>query len=205
MNVKMINNDNGFLDFDIPDSIFNINFNEPLIHQLVVSFQSNARSGNRAQKNRADVKHSTKKPWRQKGTGKARAGMTSSPIWRGGGRAFPSFPYENFTKKLNKKMYKLGIKSILSKLYKEDRMLFVDSFIVDLPKTKSAVSKLSILGLNSALIITDNVDENLYLATRNLPKIAAIEPRYIDPLSLISFEKIVITKAAIKQFEEILG
>lgn len=203
MNIKLLKDNGDFLDFDISNEIFNTGFNKSLIHQLVVSFQANSRAGNRAQKNRAVVHHSTKKPWRQKGTGKARAGMTSSPIWRGGGRAFPSSPDENFSQKLNKKMYKEGMRSILSKLVKDDRILFLESFKIDLPKTKSSLSKIKSLGLDSVLIITDEVDENLYLSTRNLPKVAALEPRYVDPLSLISFDKIIITKSAVTQFEEI--
>ncbi len=188
-----------------PDTIFGREFNEALVHQIVVAYQANARSGNRAQKDRATVKHSTKKPWRQKGTGRARAGMTSSPIWRGGGRAFPSSPDENFSHKVNKKMYRAGIRSILSQLAREDRIAVVDSFTFDTPKTKLAATKLKEMGLDSVLVITDAVDENTYLATRNLPHVAVVEPRYADPLSLVHYKKVLITKAAIAQFEEILG
>lgn len=188
-----------------PDTIFGRDFNEALVHQIVVAYQANARSGNRAQKDRATVKHSTKKPWRQKGTGRARAGMTSSPIWRGGGRAFPNSPDENFNQKVNKKMYRAGIRSILSQLAREDRIAVVDSFTFDTPKTKLAATKLKEMGLDSVLVITDAVDENTYLATRNLPHVAVVEPRYADPLSLVHYKKVLITKAAIAQFEEILG
>ncbi len=188
-----------------PDTIFGREFNEALVHQIVVAYQANARSGNRAQKDRATVKHSTKKPWRQKGTGRARAGMTSSPIWRGGGRAFPSSPDENFSHKVNKKMYRAGLRSILSQLAREDRIAVVDSFTFDTPKTKLAATKLKEMGLDSVLVITDAVDENTYLATRNLPHVAVVEPRYADPLSLVHYKKVLITKAAIAQFEEILG
>ena len=188
-----------------PDTIFGREFNEALVHQIVVAYQANARSGNRAQKDRATVKHSTKKPWRQKGTGRARAGMTSSPIWRGGGRAFPSSPEENFSHKVNKKMYRAGLRSILSQLAREDRIAVVDSFTFDTPKTKLAATKLKEMGLDSVLVITDAVDENTYLATRNLPHVAVVEPRYADPLSLVHYKKVLITKAAIAQFEEILG
>ena len=188
-----------------PDTIFGREFNEALVHQIVVAYQANARSGNRAQKDRATVKHSTKKPWRQKGTGRARAGMTSSPIWRGGGRAFPSSPDENFSHKVNKKMYRAGLRSILSQLAREDRIAVVDSFTFDTPKTKLAATKLKEMGLDSVLVITDAVDENTYLATRNLPHVAVVEPRYADPLSFVHYKKVLITKAAIAQFEEILG
>ena len=188
-----------------PDTVFGRDFNEALVHQIVVAFQANARSGNRAQKGRDTVKHSTKKPWRQKGTGRARSGMTSSPLWRGGGRAFPNSPEENFSQKVNKKMYRAGIRAILSQLAREDRIAVVDSFQLDSPKTKLAATKLKGMGLESVLIITDAVDENVYLATRNLAHVAVVEPRYADPLSLIHYKKVLITKQAIAQLEEMLG
>ena len=188
-----------------PDTVFGRDFNEALVHQIVVAFQANARSGNRAQKGRDTVNHSTKKPWRQKGTGRARSGMTSSPIWRGGGRAFPNSPEENFSHKVNKKMYRAGIRAILSQLAREDRIAVVDTFELDSPKTKSAVAKLKGMGLESVLIITDTLDENVYLATRNLPHVAVVEPRYADPLSLIHYKNVLITKSAIAQLEEMLG
>lgn len=187
------------------DAIFGREFNEALVHQIVVAYQANARGGNRAQKDRSAVKHSTKKPWRQKGTGRARAGMTSSPLWRGGGRVFPNSPEENFSQKVNKKMYRAGLRAILSQLAREDRIAVVDSFTVDAPKTKLAAAKLKGMGLDSVLIITDAVDENVYLATRNLPHVAVVEPRYADPLSLIHYKKVLITKPAIAQLEEMLG
>ncbi|MBV6304166.1 50S ribosomal protein L4 [Candidimonas humi] len=187
------------------DTVFGRDFNEALVHQIVVAFQANARSGNRAQKDRAEVKHSTKKPWRQKGTGRARSGMTSSPIWRGGGRTFPNSPEENFSQKVNKKMYRAGIRAILSQLVREDRLAVVDTFALDAPKTKLAAAKLKGMGLESVLIITDAVDENVYLATRNLPHVAVVEPRYADPLSLIHYKNVLITKPAVAQLEEMLG
>jgi large subunit ribosomal protein L4 len=206
MELKLLN-DQGQSDstFAAPDTIFGRDFNEALVHQIVVAFQANARSGNRAQKGRDSVKHSTKKPWRQKGTGRARAGMTSSPIWRGGGRAFPNSPDENFGQKVNKKMYRAGIRAILSQLAREGRVAVVDSFTLEAPKTKLAAVKLKDMGLESVLIITDVLDENLYLATRNLPHVAVVEPRYADPLSLIHYKKVLITKPAIAQLEEMLG
>ncbi|WP_028357453.1 50S ribosomal protein L4 [Brackiella oedipodis] len=189
------------------DAIFARDFNQALVHQLIVAYQANARSGNRAQKDRSEVKHSTKKPWRQKGTGRARAGSTASPLWRGGGRTFPNKPDENFSQKVNKKMYRAGIRSILSQLVREERLVVVESFTLDTPKTKAAVTKLKDMGLNndSVLIVTDTVDENLYLATRNLAQVAVVEPRYADPLSLVYYKQVVITKAAVQQIEEILG
>ena len=189
----------------VSETTFGRDFNEALVHQIVIAFQANARSGNRAQKTRAEVHHSTKKPFRQKGTGRARAGMTSSPLWRGGGRAFPNSPEENFSQKVNKKMYRAGLRSILSQLAREDRISIVDAFTLESPKTKLAAEKLKTMGLESVLIITDSVDENLYLATRNLPHVAVVEPRHADPLSLIHYKKIVITKPAIAQLEEMLA
>ena len=206
MELKLLNDQgHSASTFAAPDTVFGRDFNEALVHQIVVAFQANARSGNRAQKDRAEVKHSTKKPWRQKGTGRARSGMTSSPIWRGGGRAFPNSPEENFSQKVNKKMYRAGIRAILSQLAREDRIAVVDTFALESPKTKLAAAKLKGMGLESVLIITDVLDENVYLATRNLPHVAVVEPRYADPLSLIHYKKVLIPKPAIAQFEEMLG
>lgn len=206
MELKLLNDQGqSAATFAAPDTVFGRDFNEALVHQIVVAFQANARSGNRAQKDRAEVKHSTKKPWRQKGTGRARAGMTSSPIWRGGGRAFPNSPDENFSQKVNKKMYRAGIRAILSQLAREDRIAVVESFELESPKTKLAADKLKGMGLESVLIITDTLDENVYLATRNLPHVAVVEPRYADPLSLIHYKNVLITKPAIAQLEEMLG
>ncbi len=188
-----------------PDTVFGREFNEALVHQVVIAYQANARSGNRAQKDREQVHHTTKKPWRQKGTGRARAGMTSSPLWRGGGRIFPNSPEENFSQKVNKKMYRAGMRSILSQLAREDRIAIVEAFVLESPKTKLAADRLKSLRLTSVLIITDTVDENLYLATRNLPNVAVVESRYADPLSLIHYNKVLITKPAIAQLEEMLG
>jgi large subunit ribosomal protein L4 len=188
-----------------PATVFGRDYNEALVHQLVVAYQANARQGTRAQKDREQVKHSTKKPWRQKGTGRARAGMTSSPLWRGGGRTFPNSPDENFTQKVNKKMYRVGLCSILSKLAQDDRIAVIDGLAVDSPKTKQLADKLKAMGLDSVLIITDSVDENLYLASRNLKNVLVIEPRYADPLSLIHYRKIIVTRPAIAKLEEMWG
>jgi len=184
--------------------VFEREYNEALVHQIVVAYQANARSGNRAQKDREQVKHTTKKPWRQKGTGRARAGMSSSPLWRGGGRIFPNSPDENFSQKVNRKMYRAGMRSILSQLAREGRLNIVESFTVDAPKTKLLAEKVKAMGLESVLIIADKVDENLYLASRNLHKVAIVEPKHADPLSLVHYQNILVGKTAIAQIEEML-
>lgn len=190
---------------DAPDTVFGREYNEALVHQVVVAYQANARQGTRAQKDRATVKHSTKKPWRQKGTGRARAGMTSSPLWRGGGRIFPNSPAENFTHKVNKKMYRAGMAAIFSQLAREGRLAVVDSLKVEAPKTKLLAAKFKAMGLESVLVIADEVDENLYLASRNLANVLVVEPRYADPLSLVHYKKVLVTKAAIEQLKEMLA
>ena len=187
------------------DTIFGRDYNEALIHQVVIAYQANARSGNRKQKDREEVHHTTKKPWRQKGTGRARAGMSSSPLWRGGGRIFPNSPDENFTHKVNKKMYRAGICSILSQLAREERLVVIEDFVIDAPKTKLLSLKLADLGLESVLIITDTLNENLELASRNLPHVLVVEPRHADPLSLVFYKKIVVTKAALAKIEEMFA
>jgi len=187
------------------DTVFGRDYNEALIHQIVVAYAANARSGNRKQKDREEVHHTTKKPWRQKGTGRARAGMSSSPLWRGGGRIFPNSPDENFTHKMNKKMYRAGICSILSQLAREERLVVVESLTVDAPKTKLLSQKLQGMGLESVMIITDTTDENLLLASRNLPNVLVVEPRHADPMSLVFYKKIVVTKAALTMIEEMFA
>ena len=190
---------------DAPDTVFARDYNEALVHQIVVAYQANARQGTRAQKSRETVKHSTKKPWRQKGTGRARAGMTSSPIWRGGGRAFPNSPDENFTHKVNKKMYRAAMAAIFSQLVRDGRLAVVDSISVDSPKTKVLAAKFKAMGLDSVLVISDLVDENLALASRNLANVLVVEPRYADPLSLVFYKKVLVTKAAIEQLKEMFA
>jgi large subunit ribosomal protein L4 len=190
---------------DAPDTLFARDYNEALVHQVVVAYQANARLGNRAQKDRAEVKHSTKKPWRQKGTGRARAGMTSSPLWRGGGRIFPNSPDENFSHKVNKKMYRAGMVAILSQLAREGRLAVVDSITVDSPKTKQLAAKLKAMNLDHVMVIADQVDENLALAARNLSNVLVVEPRYADPLSLVYYKKVLVTKAAIEKLKEMLS
>ena len=190
---------------DAPDTVFGRDYNEALVHQIVVAYQANARQGTRAQKDRAMVKHSTKKPFRQKGTGRARAGMTSSPLWRGGGRIFPNSPDENFSQKVNKKMYRAGMASIFSQLAREGRLAVVDSLTVDSPKTKQLAAKFKAMGLDSVLVIADEVDENLFLASRNLANVMVVEPRYADPLSLVFYKKVLVTKGAIEQLKEMFA
>ncbi len=187
------------------DMLFGREYNEALIHQVVIAYQANARSGNRAQKDRGQVKHTTAKPFRQKGTGRARAGMSSSPLWRGGGRIFPNSPDENFTQKVNKKMYRAGIASILSQLVREDRLAVVDTIAVEAPKTKLFSQKIKGMGYDSVLVITDSLDENVFLASRNLPNVLVLEVNEADPVSLIRFPKVLMTKKAVAKFEEILG
>ena len=188
-----------------PDTIFGRDYNEALIHQVVVAYQANARSGNSKQKNREEVHHTTKKPWRQKGTGRARAGMSSSPLWRGGGRIFPNSPDQNYTHKVNKKMYRAGVCSILSQLAREGRLSIIEDLVLDAPKTKLLSQKLKDMGLDSVLIITDEIGENLDLASRNLPHVLVVEPRHADPVSLVYYKKIVITKMALAKIEEMLA
>ncbi len=188
-----------------PDTVFARDYNEALIHQVVVAYQANARSGNRKQKDREEVHHSTKKPWRQKGTGRARSGMTSSPLWRGGGRIFPNSPDENFSHKVNKKMYRAGMCSILSQLAREDRIVVVDEFKVDAPKTRLFAQKIKGMGFESVLVITEGANENLYLASRNLINVAVVEARHADPVSLVHYQKVLMTKAAVETMKEILA
>ena len=191
--------------YDVPETVFGRAYNEDLVHQVVVAFQANARQGTRAQKDREQVKHSTKKPFKQKGTGRARAGMTSSPIWRGGGRIFPNMPDENFSHKINKKMYRAGMSSILSQLAREGRLAVVDSLKVDSPKTKLLAAKFKAMNLASVMVIADEVDENLYLASRNLVNVLVVEPRYADPVSLVHYRKVLVTKAAMDQLKEMFA
>ena len=187
------------------DSLFGRDYNEPLIHQIVTGFLANARQGTRAQKARSDVNKSTKKPWKQKGTGRARAGMASSPLWRGGGKIFPNLPEEDFSHKINKKMNRVGMCSLFSQLAREGRLSVVDGISVDAPKTKLLAQKVKGMGFERVLIITDEIDDNLYLSARNLPNVLVLEPRQADPVSLLRFEHTVLTKAAMAKLEEMLS
>jgi len=188
------------------DTLFARDYNEPLIHQLVTAFQANARSGNRKQKGRADVNKSHRKPWAQKGTGRARAGQANSPLWRGGGKIFPSSPDENFSHKVNRKMYRAGIAAILSQLVREGRLAVIDGIAVDAPKTKLFAQKIKALGLaGTVLVVVDAFDDNVFLSSRNLPDVLVLETREVDPVSLVRFNNVLLTKAALSQFEEMLG
>ena len=189
------------------DALFGRDFNEALVHQVVVAYQANARAGNRKQKDREEVHHSTKKPFRQKGTGRARAGMTSSPIWRGGGRIFPNTPEENFTQKVNRKMYRAGLAAILSQLAREDRLVVIDDFAMEAPKTRLFAQKLKAMGLGSdpVLLVTDSLDDNLALASRNFPNVLVLEAHQADPVSLVRFPKVIFTKGAVAKIEEMLA
>jgi large subunit ribosomal protein L4 len=206
MELKLIN-DQGQSNSTVSasDALFGRDFNESLVHQVVVAYQANARAGNRKQKDREEVHHSTKKPFRQKGTGRARAGMTSSPLWRGGGRIFPNSPEENFTQKLNRKMYRAGVAAILSQLAREDRLSVVESFVVAAPKTKLVAQKLKAMGLDSVLVVTDSADDNLILASRNLPNVLILEAQQADPVTLVRFPRVLLTKAAVAKMEEMLA
>jgi large subunit ribosomal protein L4 len=186
------------------DEIFGREFNEALVHQLVVAYQANARIGSRAQKDRGAVNHSTKKPWRQKGTGRARAGMTSSPLWRGGGKIFPNSPDENFSQKVNRRMYRAGLCAILSQLAREDRLRVVDEFRVEQPKTKLLAKKLKDMGFDEVLVITDEIDEKLRLSSRNLANVDIITVRHANPLALVRSKNVLLTKAAMAKLEEML-
>jgi len=187
------------------DTLFGRDYNEALIHQVVVAYHANGRQGTRQQKTRSEVRHSTKKPWRQKGTGRARAGMTSSPLWRGGGRIFPNKPDENFSQKLNRKMYRAGMASILSQLVREERLSVIDGLAIDQPKTKLLAGMLAGLGVQDVLILTDKLDDNLYLASRNLPNVLVLEARHADPVSLMRYERVLVSRAAVKHLEEALA
>ena len=188
------------------DALFGRDYNEALIHQVVTAFQANARKGTRAQKARGDINKSHKKPWRQKGTGRARAGQANSPLWRGGGKIFPSSPDENFSQKINRKMYRAGVASILSQLVREGRLSVIESLALDSPKTKLFAQKIKRYGLaGNVLVVTDKLEQNVYLGSRNLPDVLVLETREVDPVSLVRFRNVLVTKAAVQQFEEMLA
>jgi len=206
MELKLINEEGqSTSSVSASDVAFGREYNESLIHQVVTAYMANGRQGTRAQKDRSEVKHSTKKPWRQKGTGRARAGMTSSPLWRGGGRIFPNRPDENFSHKLNRKMFRAGISSILSQLAREERLQVVETFTLDQPKTKLLAQKLKSMGLDNVLIITDTVDENLQLSSRNLPFVNIVTVANADPVSLIRHDKVIVTRGAVAKIEEMFA
>ena len=188
----------------VSEVAFGKDFNEPLVHQVVTAFLAGARQGSKAQKNRAAVSGGGRKPWRQKGTGRARAGTIRSPLWRGGGKTFAAEP-RDFSQKVNRKMYRGALRCIFSELVRQERLVVVDEFNIDSPKTKQVASKLKDLELSSVLIVTSEVDENLYLAARNLPKVDIRDASGVDPVSLIAFEKVLVTVPALKQLEEALA
>ncbi|MBI3373804.1 MAG: 50S ribosomal protein L4 [Betaproteobacteria bacterium] len=203
MELKLIDEKGaGTATISAPDTVFGRDFNEALIHQIVVAYKANARIGSRAQRDRSEVRHSTRKPFRQKGTGRARAGMTSSPLWRGGGKIFPNSPDENFSHKVNRKMYRAGITSILSQLAREDRIRVIDDFKLDAPKTRLLAQKVKSLGFGELLVITDEVDENLMLSARNLPHVQVIAARHANPVALIRYPSVLLTRKAVAQLEE---
>jgi large subunit ribosomal protein L4 len=187
------------------DAAFAREYNESLVHQVVTAYLANARLGTRKQLARGEVNKSTKKPWKQKGTGRARAGRASSPLWRGGGKVFPNLPEENFSQKVNRKMYRAGVSSILSQLAREDRLVVVENFTLDSPKTRLLASKLKGMGFDDVLIITDSLDENLSLSSRNLPNVHVVTVGHADPLSLMRHAKVLVTKGAVAKFEEMLS
>ena len=190
----------------VSEATFGREFNEALVHQVVVAYMANARTATRAQKGRDTVNHTTHKPFAQKGTGRARAGMSSSPIWRGGGRAFPNSPNENFSHKVNRKAYRAGMQTILSELARQERFTVIEEFKVDTPKTKSLVEKIKGLGYaEGVLVLTDSFDENLYLSSRNLPNVLVVEAQFADPVSLVRFPNVVATAGAVKKLEEMLA
>ncbi|WP_293005586.1 50S ribosomal protein L4 [Nitrosomonas sp.] len=206
MEIGLIDNKNQKTgSITVSDELFKRDYNEALVHQVVTSYLSNARSATRAQKGRSDIAKSTRKPWRQKGTGRARAGMASSPIWRGGGKIFPNSSEESFKKKLNKKMYRAGISSIFSQLIRDNRLFVIESFSVDSYKTKALSEKLEVLELSNVMIITNEIDSNLYLSSRNIPNISVVEVHNIDPVSLLKFKKTLITSDSLKKIEELLS
>ena len=187
----------------LSDDVFGHAFNEPLVHQVVTAYMAGARSGTKAQKTRAEVAGGGRKPWRQKGTGRARAGTNRSPLWRGGGRAFAARP-RNFAQKVNRKMYRSALRSILSELVRQDRLLIVDDFQLEQPRTKLAKAALAKLGVNDVLIVSDELSENLFLAARNIPGVGMVEVGAIDPVLLVSYEKVVVTQKALGELEALL-
>ena len=203
MELKLLNDQGQAAStLEASDVLFGRDYNEALVHQVVTAYMANARSGNRKQKGRSEIAKSTRKPFRQKGTGNARAGMASSPLWRGGGKIFPNTPDENFSQKVNRKMYRAGVAAILSQLAREDRLAVVENFSVEAPKTRLLSQKLKGMGLDSVLVITDEIDENLFLSSRNLHQVLVLSVSEADPVSLVRFPKVLVTKGALAKMEE---
>ncbi len=206
MELKVINeNGKAGASINASDDLFGREYNETLVHQLVTAYQANARSANSKQKGRSEIAKSTRKPFAQKGTGRARAGMASSPLWRGGGKIFPNSPDQNYTQKINRKMYRAALASIYSQLVRDGRLSVVDALSVEAPKTKLLAQKIKAMGLDRVLIITDSIDENLYLSSRNLPNVLVVEAHQADPVSLVRFPQVLVTRGAIAKIEELLA
>ncbi len=208
MELKVINqNGKAAESMNASDDLFGREYNEALVHQLVTAYQANARSASSKQKGRSEIAKSTRKPFAQKGTGRARAGMASSPLWRGGGKIFPNSPDQNYTQKINRKMYRAGLASIFSQLVREGRLSVVDNLSIEAPKTKLLAQKIKDMGLQDVrvLIITDSIDENLYLSSRNLPNVLVVEAHQADPVSLVRFPNVLVTRGAIAKIEEMLA
>ena len=202
MELKLITDKGAAGTTSVADALFGREFNESLVHQIVVAYQANARLGTRKQKERSEIAKSTKKPWRQKGTGRARAGMASSPLWRGGGKIFAASPDENFSHKVNRKMMRAGMAAILSQLAREDRIRVVEEFKVEAPKTKLLAQKVKAMGFDEVLVITDEVDQNLELSSRNLPNVAVVAVRQASPVALVRFPHVLLTRKALARLEE---
>ncbi len=202
MELKITGSANGVVN--LSEALFGNDFNEPLVHQVVTAYLSAARQGTRAQKTRSEVSGGGKKPWKQKGSGRARAGTTRSPLWRTGGVTFAARPQDH-SQKVNKKMYRAALRSIFSEIVRQDRLVVVESIAADSPKTKQFSDKLKSLGVSNALIVSDAVEQNLYLAARNIPYVDVRDVVGIDPVSLIAHEKVVVTVPALKKIEEMLG
>lgn len=206
MELKLINEENKLEStVSAPDNLFARDYNEALVHQLVKSYLANGRSATRSQKDRSEVKKSTKKPWKQKGTGRARVGAASSPLWRGGGQIFPNRSEDSFAHKVNRKMYRAGICTILSQLVRDGRLLAIDTITVETPKTKTFFDRLKNLELTNVMIITDEIEDNLYLSSRNLPNVKVVEANSADPVSLLYYEKILFTKSGIQKLEGLMA
>lgn len=206
MELKLINEtDQSVSAINVSDNLFGRVYNEALVHQLVKSYLANGRLANRAQKDRSEVNKSTKKPWKQKGTGRARVGAASSPLWRGGGQIFPNRPDESFTHKVNRKMYRAGICTIFSQLLRDDRLVAIEALEVDQPKTKTLAERLKNLGFTNVMIITDQISQNFLLSARNIPNVKVVEANFADPVSLLRFEKILMTKSGIEKIEELMA
>jgi large subunit ribosomal protein L4 len=204
MDLKLIDSKGTASTFAAPDALFGRDFNEALVHQIVIAYQANSRRATSKQKDRGEVRHSTRKPWRQKGTGRARAGMTSSPLWRGGGKIFPNTAEENYAQKVNRKMFRAGLCSILSQLAREDRIRVVDEFKIEQPKTKLLAQKVKSMGFEQLLVITDEVDANLALSARNLANVEVIAARHANPVALVRYPNVLLTKGALAKLEEML-